>query len=93
LDGYDQVIFAAVGNYNNVSVVNPATPPVRASKPNKLKLLLVAMIMGLGLGLAAPFLYELFLNRRLRCRDDWEREFGIQVLAQFDKISFGTAAT
>lgn len=86
LDGYDQIMFASVGNYTNVSVVSPATPPVKASKPNKLKLLIVGMMAGLGIGLAVPFLYEIFLNRRVRCREDVERSFGVPVLMQFDTI-------
>jgi len=35
---------------------------------------------------AAPFGYELFLNRRLRCRDDLEKHFGIPVLAQLGPL-------
>jgi succinoglycan biosynthesis transport protein ExoP len=42
--------------------------------------------MSLVLGLAAPLGYELLLNRRLRCRDDLERHFGIPVLAQFGPL-------
>jgi uncharacterized protein involved in exopolysaccharide biosynthesis len=86
LDGYDQIMFASVGDYKNVTIVSRATPPSRASKPNKLKLLILGCFAGLGLGLAAPFLYELFLDRRLRCRDDLERSFGIPVLMQFEPI-------
>jgi hypothetical protein len=37
-------------------------------------------------GVAGPLIYELLFNRRLRCRDDIERMFGIPVLAQFDPI-------
>jgi uncharacterized protein involved in exopolysaccharide biosynthesis len=83
LDGYDQIMFAAVGNYNNVSVVSLATPPVTATKPNKIKLLLMGMVAGLGVGIGGPLVYGLLFNRRLRCRDDIERSFGIPVLAQF----------
>ncbi len=86
LDGYDQIMFASVGNYTNVTFVSRATPPLKASKPNKLKLLAVGAIFGLGLGLLIPFGYELFVNRRVRCRDDIERDFGIPVLALFDAI-------
>lgn len=86
LDGYDQIVFASAGNYTDVSLVSRADPPVKADKPNKLKLLLVGIVMSLGLGVAGPFAYELFLNRRLRCRDDLERHFGIPVLAQLDPI-------
>jgi capsular polysaccharide biosynthesis protein len=79
-------MFASVGHYTNVNVVSKATPPVKASKPNKLKLLVMGTIAGFGFGLVATFLYELLVNRRVRCRDDMERSFGIPVLMQFDPI-------
>jgi uncharacterized protein involved in exopolysaccharide biosynthesis len=91
LDGYDQIMFASVGNYTNVSVVSQATPPVKATKPNKFKLLMLAIFAAAGVGVAIPFAYELFVNRRLRCRDDVERGFGIPVLAQFGAISAATS--
>jgi polysaccharide biosynthesis transport protein len=92
LDGYDQIMFASSSNNTNVSLINRATPPTRASRPNKLKLMLAAMLVGLGLGVVAPFLYEILLNRRLRCRDDIERGLHIPVLAQFDAFAAPTGA-
>lgn len=86
LDGYEQDMFASVGT--NVSVISPATPPVYANKPSKLQMLVICTFVGLGIGFGGPFLYELYINRRLRCRDDMERGFGIHVLAQFDPITF-----
>ena len=86
LDGYDQIMFASVDHSNDVSLISRATPPIRPSKPNKVKLFLAAIGIALLLGLALPVGYELLLNRRLRCRDDIERGFGIPVLAQFDAI-------
>jgi succinoglycan biosynthesis transport protein ExoP len=86
VDGYDQIEFASVGNYTNVSFISRATPPVKPSKPNKLMLLVVAVFTGVLVGLVGPLAYELLFNRRLRCRDDIERAFGIPVLAQFEPI-------
>jgi polysaccharide biosynthesis transport protein len=82
LDGYDQIMFASAGNYSDVSLISRADPPARPEKPNKLKLLMMSVVMSFGLALAVPFGYELLLNRRIRCRDDLERNFGIPVLAQ-----------
>jgi uncharacterized protein involved in exopolysaccharide biosynthesis len=86
LDGYDQIMFASVGDYRNVQIVSRATPPTKSSKPKKLKLLIVAAIGALGLALLLPLLYELLMNRRLRCRDDMERSFGVPVLMEFNPI-------
>jgi uncharacterized protein involved in exopolysaccharide biosynthesis len=84
LDGFDQIMFSAAANHTNVSIVSRAVPPLKAAKPNKIKLMLMAILGGIGAGIVAPLAYELFLNRRIRCRDDLERGFGIPVLAQLD---------
>lgn len=82
LDGYDEVMFASMGNYTNVSFVSRATAPVRASKPRVLVYLLLGGMAGCFLGLFIPLAYEL-TNRRVRCRDDLERDNGVPVLAEF----------
>ena len=86
LDGYDQIVFASAGNTTNVSLVSRADIPVKAEKPNKVKLFLMACMASLVLAFGLPFAYELVLNRRVRCRDDLERHFGIPVLAQLQPI-------
>jgi len=86
LDGFDQIMFQSVAKRTNVSLVNRAVPPLRASKPNKLKWMGVVLVMGLGLGAGVPLGYEVMFARRLRCRDDVERDFGILVLAQLETV-------
>jgi uncharacterized protein involved in exopolysaccharide biosynthesis len=86
LDGYDEIMFAKGGHTTNVNFVSRAVPPLRAAKPNKLKILLMGMIAGLGIGFAAPLGYELFFNRRVRCADDLERGFSIPVLIELDEL-------
>lgn len=83
LRGLDQVQFASTGDYKDVTLVSRAEPPVKASRPNKLKLFLAAMVVSFGLAVGGPFVYELMLDRRIRCRDDLERSFRIVMLAQF----------
>ena len=90
LDGYDHFLFASADNSIDVSLVSRASPPVKASEPNKPKLLLMGIFAALVLGFALPLAYELLFSRRLRCSDDLERSFGIPVLAQFE--SFGIAS-
>ena len=86
LDGYDQILFASAGNYSDVSLVSRADPPVKAEKPNKIKLLLMACVLSTGLAVVWPIAYELLLDRRLRSRDDMERHFGIPLLAEFTTL-------
>jgi succinoglycan biosynthesis transport protein ExoP len=83
LRGMDQVQFASVGNYKDVTLVSRAEPPLKSSKPNKLKLLLMAIAASLAFAVGGPFAYELLLDRRIRCRDDLERHFRVVTLAQF----------
>ena len=83
LDGFDQIVFASAGNYADVSLISRADPPPKPTKPNKAKLFMMAIAMSFGIALVWPFGYELFVNRRLRCRDDMERGFGIPVIAEF----------
>ena len=88
LDGYDQIMFASAGHYNYVNLVSRATVPLESTKPNKLKLLILAVLASMFVGFAAPAGYELLLNRRIRCNEDLERSFGIPVLVEFDAIRF-----
>jgi len=85
LDGYDQVMLATTGKYNNVQFISRATPPVKAKSPKPLLNLLAALVLGSFLGIVGPLAYE-FFHRRIRCRDDLDRDFGIPVLAQFDAM-------
>lgn len=91
LEGYDQVMFASAGGYTNVNFVSRAVPPPRHSKPRVMLALLLAGVVGGGLGLLLPITYELF-NRRVRCRDDLERDHGIPVLAELGPIGPGASS-
>jgi succinoglycan biosynthesis transport protein ExoP len=83
LDGYDQIMFASASNPTNVSFVSRAAIPVEPAKPSAIKLMLIGTILAILFAMAAPVLYELIFDRRLHCKDDFERHFGIPVLAQF----------
>lgn len=85
LEGYDQVMFAATGGYSNVEIASRASPPSVASKPRVGLMLLMGVVGGLALGVLLPLFYEL-LNRRIRCRDDIERDHGIPVLGELGSV-------
>jgi uncharacterized protein involved in exopolysaccharide biosynthesis len=86
LDGYDQIMFASDSRFSKVNLVTRAVPPQTSAKPKKLKLVILGALAGIFLGLALPVVYELLVNRRIRCRDDFERHFGVPVLIEFDSI-------
>jgi polysaccharide biosynthesis transport protein len=85
LDGYDQIMFASTGSPTNVSFVSRAAIPVEPAKPSKVKLMLIGTILAILFAMAGPVIYELLFDRRLHCKDDFERHFGIPVLAQFGR--------
>jgi succinoglycan biosynthesis transport protein ExoP len=89
LDGYDAIMFTSGGHGTNVKLVSPAVPPLTAAKPNKIKILGAASLMGLLLGLLAPLTYDLIFDRRIRCIDDVERSFDIPVLIELDALPPG----
>lgn len=80
LDSYNQQLFASS------SIVTRAPIPLEASKPNKILLLAVGALLAVMAGLAIPLFRELMFNRRLHCSDDFERELGLPVLAEFGRI-------
>lgn len=88
LDGYDQVMFASLGGYTNIDFISRATAPTKASKPKVGILMFLASVAGIGLGIVIPLFYEL-INRRVRCRDDMERDHGIPVLVELGPIGAG----
>lgn len=86
LDGYDQVSREASSDYNNVRFVSRATPPTKASGRRTRVSLVIAAMAGLFLGVLGPLVYGL-IDRRVRCRDDIERDYGIPVIVEFDAIA------
>jgi polysaccharide biosynthesis transport protein len=64
----------------NVTVLNPATEPMRHSKPKSLLNILLGFVVGTVLGLGAVFLLEL-LDRRVRSSEDLEEGLDVPLLA------------
>jgi len=77
-----EYVFTSGGYYTNVSFISRATPPVKAIKLKVLTGVLLGNAAAAILGFGIPLGYELF-NRRVRCRDDIERQHGIPVLVEF----------
>jgi uncharacterized protein involved in exopolysaccharide biosynthesis len=85
LEGYEGVMLASSGQYTNVNIISHAQPPLRPAKPKFIVNLLMGIVLGGLLGIAIPFAREL-AGRRVRCRDDLERDHGVPVLVEFDPM-------
>jgi len=91
LEGYDQIMFAAASNRgSNVSLVSRATAPVQASTPRVRMVLALGAGVALLLGFGIPMVCEMF-SRRVRCRDDVERQYGVPVLVEFGRLPMRAA--
>ena len=64
----------------NVAVLNPASEPIKPSKPRVLLNILVSIFLGILLGVGAALTLEL-LNRRIRSPEDLSLALGLPVLA------------
>lgn len=82
LDSYDQIMVASNGHYTNVRLISRAVPPLAPNKPDPLSLMLLGCLVAILAGIATPLIYEM-LDRRVRCRDDLERDHGLPVLVDF----------
>jgi uncharacterized protein involved in exopolysaccharide biosynthesis len=85
LEGYEGVMLASSGAYTNVNIVSRASTPLKPAKPKFIVNLLMGVLFGLVLGVAIPFARE-FAGRKVRCRDDLERDYGVPVLVEFDPM-------
>jgi len=81
LSNADQVLFDAGGASGNVTLSSRATPPQKASSPKTRQNVMLGFVFGAGFGTGLALLLGL-LDRRVRCVDDVEREFGIPVLVE-----------
>lgn len=79
LQRYKEVGVTGAVSTNNISIVDPAKAPDRPSKPQMLFNLLVAALMGLGLGVVVVFLMEA-LNETLSTPEDVESKLRFPTL-------------
>ncbi|HTW74536.1 MAG TPA: Wzz/FepE/Etk N-terminal domain-containing protein [Steroidobacteraceae bacterium] len=86
LAGYEQTMFGSVNKFTNLRLISAAMPPIDPTRSKKRQWSAMGTMAALALAFALPFGYELLLNRRLRCRDDLERAFGVRVLALIGPI-------
>ncbi len=69
-------------------VLDPALPPVKPFKPDRRKILLAGMVLGLGIGVGLALLLD-FLGKSYRYVPDIEEDLGVPVLVTIPKILTG----
>lgn len=79
LQRYKEVGVTGGVTANNISIVDLATPPRNPSKPNLLLNMVLAALLGLGLGVLAALVLEA-LDETLATPDDVEKKLGVSVL-------------
>jgi len=79
LQRYKEVGVTGGVTANNISIVDLATPPLKPSKPNLLLNMVLAALLGLGLGVLAALVLEA-LDETLATPDDVEKKLGVPVL-------------
>ncbi|MCC2658650.1 MAG: chain-length determining protein [Panacagrimonas sp.] len=80
LDAFEQAQLGTQLAASNVNIASRATPPSRA-KGDRLQQVLLATAFGFLLAAIGSLVYEL-MNRRIRCREDLERDLGTHVLVE-----------
>ena len=79
LQRYKEVGVTAGVAANNISIVDLATPPTEPSAPNLLVNILLASLLGLGLGVVLALVLEA-LDETVASPDDVESKLGVPVL-------------
>lgn len=78
---------------SNVSVIDKATPPERPSSPRKLRALMIAMLIGAGLGVGFVLGRDL-LDQSVKNSDEVERHLhlpSLGIVPDFEALPSGTA--
>lgn len=81
----DELTRSSTTSYTNIKVVNRAIAPIKPSSSPLIVTMIIGLLLGAVLGTLLPLILGL-LNRRIRCRDDLERDYGIAVIAEFNTI-------
>lgn len=83
LQRYGQTRMESQSNQTDVAVLSPAITPVNPSKPKTILNISISVFMGLMLGVAFAYLFEM-LDRRVRSGLDIAGELGIPVLCELN---------
>lgn len=79
LQRYKEVSVSGGVATNNVSIVDPAQPPLKPYSPKGMVNVAIALLIGMGLGVLAAFVLEA-LDESLATPDDVEKKIGVPLL-------------
>ena len=85
LDSYEQISRDSNSKYNGINLISRAVPPAQAVGSRTRVGLIIALLAGAFASVVAAFVWG-FVDRRVRCRDDIERDYGIPVIVEFKAI-------
>lgn len=88
LQNYKEVGVAGNLVANNISVIDWAEPPASPSKPEPLKIMLIAAVAGLIMGIGLVFLVEA-LDDAIHAPEEVERKLGLPLLGVIPKLEKG----
>jgi len=71
--------------YNNISIVDPAEVPATAYKPNLMKNLKMALLLGLFGGIGLAFIFD-YLDDTIKSSSDLEKLTGLSVLGIIPQV-------
>lgn len=91
LQRYKEVGVTGGVTTNNISVIDMAMTPGAPSKPDMTINLLMALLLGIGLGVAAALVIEM-LDESIATPDDVERKLGLSVLGVVPLLHKGETA-
>lgn len=88
LQRYSQARLESQSTQTDISILNPAIPPIKPSSPKILLNMLLAVFVGSTLSVGVAFLLEM-LDRRVRGERDIVELLQIPVLSVLDKVADG----
>ena len=85
LQKHEEARIAKASTISNINIVDPAIAPNRPIKPKKAQNLLLALLVGLALGVGLSFFQE-YLDDTIKNADEAKRVMGLPLLAVIPHI-------
>jgi uncharacterized protein involved in exopolysaccharide biosynthesis len=82
---YAQITLESQANQTNASVLTPAFPPIAPSSPDRIRIMFIALVLGVALGCGAAVGLEM-LDRRVRSVNDVMEMLQLPVLGAIPNV-------